>query len=196
MTKYSTSLEIHAKLTSVLVREIDESIHAHCVSTGRWSWDAENLVDVQHEKSTHAIFEPEYSDKLSGVLVHDIDSFRLFVDGVEQKNFPGQIRCDTTLTIEEIDYIDYDYCMVEVKECPVVYQFESLAGYLPSHLTFNVSRISIATALQCDFFYPYYEEECFYPLPPDFGPILRSYVIDPAGLRSVIVRRLLGLSNL
>jgi hypothetical protein len=188
MTKYTTSIEIHAKLTSVLVREIDESIHAHCVLTGMWSWDAEGLVGVRYGDSTHAICEPKCSEKLSGVLVHDIDSFRLLVDGVEQKDFPSQIRCDTTLTIDEIDYNDYDYCMVEVKECPVVYRFESLAGYFPSHLTFNVSRTTIATGLQCDFIYPYYEEECFYPLSPNFGPILRCYVVDPCGRRYKVKR--------
>jgi hypothetical protein len=186
--KYTTRLEIHAKLTQVLVREIDEAIHAYLVATGEWSWDESSLVSIQYGSSQRLISEPGYSEKLAGVLVHDLDTFRLTVGGVEQNDFPGQIRCDTKIVMDDIEYSDYDYCMVEVTECPVIYQFESLGGYKPSELTFEVNRVVVANGLQCEFFYPYYEEECFYPIPPDFGPVLRSYVVDPWGKRSIINR--------
>jgi hypothetical protein len=183
-----TCLELHGNLTLVTVREIDEWIHSYLSVEKQWSWDNRHLVDIVYGSTLRSLTEPEVSQKVAGMLVADLDKVRFYVDGNEQKEFVRQIANDTKVVIEPIDVFDYRYCMVEVSETPVVYQLSYEGRYDPEQLSVEVSRISLATGLQCDLMYPFYSEEMFYPLKVEASVPTRSYIVCDSGMRTGLTR--------
>ena len=183
-----TYLELQGSLTTVTVREIDEWIHSYLSVEKQWSWDKRHLVDIAYGSTLRSLPEPEVSHRIAGMLVQDLVKVRFSVDGSEQTDFFRQITNDTRVVIEPIDVFDYRYCMVEVSETPVIYQLSYDGRYDPEQLSVEISRIALASGVQCDFMYPFYSEEMLYPLKVEESEVLRSYVVCDSGLRTGLTR--------
>ena len=61
--------------------------------------------------------------------------------------------------------------------------------YFEDKLKFDISRVVLATGVECDIMYPFYDDEMFIPKNSVETQILRSYIVDPSGHRVALQRQ-------
>ncbi len=80
--------------------------------------------------------------------------------------------------------------MIEVSENIEKFEFVFEGTYFEDELKFEISRVVLATGVECDIMYPFYDEEMFIPQNSVETQILRSYLVDPWGKRLILQRDL------
>ena len=189
-----TTLTISANVTRVKVRQLDEFIYSHLIQraegeTVRWDWDLTMYDEIFYGKTLRTTPEPEIDQDIAGILVQDVDTLTLSVNGELRKDFVSEVKYSTELVISPQDIYDYQYAMVEVSEDVVKYEFVFGGTYFEDKLKFDISRVVIATGVECDIMYPFYDDEMFIPKNSVETQILRSYIVDPSGHRVALQRQ-------
>ena len=188
-----TNLSISAKVTRVKVRQIDKFIYAWLTRNSvekvtHWDWDISYLVDVKYPDGHHKIHQPEISNDLSGILIQDVDSMSLRVDGQIQKDFVSQIKFGTKLEISPQDIFLYQYAMIEISEDVVYFELEIDGSYWEEKMECEISRLLLAINVESNFIYPLYDGEIFIPKNAVETEIQRSYLVDDFGNRTLLTR--------
>lgn len=177
-----THLSISAKVTRVKKIEIDKFIYA-MVSRGEiphqmlesrgYSW----LVKYNNE-----FREIEDAGNLldfSGILVQDIDSMTLRVNGEVQKNFVSQIKFHTDFEIYHQNNYSSEYAMIEVSEDRINYELKINEEYNPEKIGCGISRNLIAkNVLVCWMNFTYNNESISRTRPVE-TKIIKSYCNTP-----------------
>ena len=189
-----TTLTISANVTRVKVRQLDEFIYSHLIQraegeTVRWDWDLTMYDEIFYGKTLRTTPEPEIDQDIAGILVQDVDTLTLSVNGELRKDFVSEVKYSTELVISPQDIYDYQYAMVEVSEDIVKYEFVFGETYFEDKLKFDISRVVLATGVECDIMYPFYDDEMFIPKNSVETQILRSYIVDPSGHRVALQRQ-------
>jgi hypothetical protein len=188
-----TTLTIAAKVTRVKVRQLDEFIYSHLIQraegeTVRWDWDLTMYDEIFYGKTLRTTPEPEIDQDIAGILVQDVDTLTLSVNGELRKDFVSEVKYSTELVIAPQDIYDYSYAMIEVSENIEKFEFVFDGSYFEDKLKFDISRIVLATRVECDIMYPFYDEEMFIPQSAVDTKLLRSYIVDPSGHRVALQR--------
>ncbi len=189
-----TTLTISAKVTRVKVRQLDEFIYSHLIQraegeTVRWDWDLTMYDEIFYGKTLRTTPEPEIDQDIAGILVQDVDTLTLSVNGELRKDFVSEVKYSTELVIAPQDIYDYSYAMIEVSESIEKFEFVFDGSYFEDKLKFDISRIGLATRVECDIMYPFYDEEMFIPQSAVDTKLLRSYIVDPSGHRVALQRQ-------
>ncbi len=189
-----TTLTISAKVTRVKVRQLDEFIYSHLIQraegeTVRWDWDLTMYDEIFYGKTLRTTPEPEIDQDIAGILVQDVDTLTLSVNGKLRKDFVSEVKYSTELVIAPQDIYDYSYAMIEVSESIEKFEFVFDGSYFEDKLKFDISRIGLATRVECDIMYPFYDEEMFIPQSAVDTKLLRSYIVDPSGHRVALQRQ-------
>ncbi len=189
-----TTLTISAKVTRVKVRQLDEFIYSHLIQraegeTVRWDWDLTMYDEIFYGKTLRTTPEPEIDQDIAGILVQDVDTLTLSVNGKLRKDFVSEVKYSTELVIAPQDIYDYSYAMIEVSENIEKFEFVFDGSYFEDKLKFDISRIGLATRVECDIMYPFYDEEMFIPQSAVDTKLLRSYIVDPSGHRVALQRQ-------
>ncbi len=189
-----TTLTISAKVTRVKVRQLDEFIYSHLIQraegeTVRWDWDLTMYDEIFYGKTLRTTPEPEIDQDIAGILVQDVDTLTLSVNGKLRKDFVSEVKYSTELVIAPQDVYDYSYAMIEVSENIEKFEFVFDGSYFEDKLKFDISRIGLATRVECDIMYPFYDEEMFIPQSAVDTKLLRSYIVDPSGHRVALQRQ-------
>lgn len=190
-----TTLCISANVTRVKVRQLDEFIYSHLIQrtegeTVRWNWDWTAYEEIFYGKTLRTTPEPEIDQDIAGILVQDVDTLTLSVNGELRKDFTSEVKYSTELVIAPQDIYDYQYAMIEVSENIEKFEFVFEGTYFEDKLKFDISRVVLATGVECDIMYPFYDEEMFIPQNSVETQILRSYLVDPWGKRFMLQRDL------
>jgi hypothetical protein len=190
-----TTLCISANVTRVKVRQLDEFIYSHLIQrtegkTVRWNWDWTRSEEIFYGKTLRTTPEPEIDQDIAGILVQDIDTLTLSVNGELRKDFISEVKYSTELVIAPQDIYDYQYAMIDVSENIEKFEFVFEGTYFEDKLKFDISRVVLATGVECDIMYPFYDEEMFIPQNSVETQILRSYLVDPWGKRLMLQRDL------
>jgi hypothetical protein len=188
-----TNLSISAKVTRVKVRQIDKFTYAWLTRNSvdkvtHWDWDISYLVDVKYPDGHRKIQQPEISNDLSGILIQDVDSMSLRVDGQIQKDFASQIKFATKLEISPQDIFLYQHAMIEISEDVVNFELEIDGSYWEEKIECEISRLLLAINVESDFIYPLYDGEIFIPKNAVETEIQRSYLVDDVGNRTLLTR--------
>ena len=188
-----TTLTISAKVTRVKVRQLDEFIYSHLIQraegeTVRWDWDLTMYDEIFYGKTLRTTPEPEIDQDIAGILVQDVDTLTLSVNGELRKDFVSEVKYSTELVIAPQDIYDYSYAMIEVSENIEKFELVYDGSYFEDKLKFDISRIVLATRVECDIMYPFYDEEMFIPQSAVDTKLLRSYIVDPSGHRVALQR--------
>ncbi len=189
-----TTLTISANVTRVKVRQLDEFIYSHLIQraegeTVRWDWDLTMYDEIFYGKTLRTTPEPEIDQDIAGILVQDVDTLTLSVNGELRKDFVSEVKYSTELVIAPQDIYDYSYAMIEVSENIEKFEFVFDGSYFEDKLKFDISRIGLATRVECDIMYPFYDEEMFIPQSAVDTKLLRSYIVDPSGHRVALQRQ-------
>ena len=190
-----TALCISANVTRVKVRQLDEFIHAALVRNRTesglvsWTWDSVVFHEFSYGNKPRIVSQPEIEHDIAGILVQDVDTLTLSVNGELRKDFVSEVKYSTELVISPQDIYDYQYAMVEVSEDIVKYEFVFGETYFEDKLKFDISRVVLATGVECDIMYPFYDDEMFIPKNSVETQILRSYIVDPSGHRVALQRQ-------
>ena len=191
-----TALCISANVTRVKVRQLDEFIHAALVRNRTesglvsWTWDSVVFHEFSYGNKPRIVSQPEIDQDIAGILVQDIDTLTLSVNGELRKDFISEVKYSTELVIAPHDVYDYSYAMIEVSENIEKFEFVFEGTYFEDKLKFDISRVVLATGVECDIMYPFYDEEMFIPQNSVETQILRSYLVDPWGKRLMLQRDL------
>ena len=188
-----TTLTISAKVTRVKVRQLDEFIYSHLIQraegeTVRWDWDLTMYDEIFYGKTLRTTPEPEIDQDIAGILVQDVDTLTLSVNGELRKDFVSEVKYSTELVIAPQDIYDYSYAMIEVSESIEKFELVYDGSYFEDKLKFDISRVVLATRVECDIMYPFYDEEMFIPQSAVDTKLLRSYIVDPSGHRVALQR--------
>ena len=188
-----TTLTISANVTRVKVRQLDEFIYSHLIQraegeTVRWDWDLTMYDEIFYGKTLRTTPEPEIDQDIAGILVQDVDTLTLSVNGELRKDFVSEVKYSTELVIAPQDIYDYSYAMIEVSENIEKFELVYDGSYFEDKLKFDISRIVLATRVECDIMYPFYDEEMFIPQSAVDTKLLRSYIVDPSGHRVALQR--------
>jgi hypothetical protein len=188
-----TTLTISANVTRVKVRQLDEFIYSHLIQraegeTVRWDWDLTMYDEIFYGKTLRTTPEPEIDQDIAGILVQDVDTLTLSVNGELRKDFISEVKYSTELVIAPQDIYDYSYAMIEVSESIEKFELVYDGSYFEDKLKFDISRIVLATRVECDIMYPFYDEEMFIPQSAVDTKLLRSYIVDPSGHRVALQR--------
>ena len=189
-----TTLTISANVTRVKVRQLDEFIYSHLIQraegeTVRWDWDLTMYDEIFYGKTLRTTPEPEIDQDIAGILVQDVDTLTLSVNGELRKDFVSEVKYSTELVIAPQDIYDYSYAMIEVSENIEKFELVYDGSYFEDKLKFDISRIVLATRVECDIMYPFYDEEMFIPQSAVDTKLLRSYIVDPSGHRVALQRQ-------
>jgi hypothetical protein len=189
-----TTLTISANVTRVKVRQLDEFIYSHLIQraegeTVRWDWDLTMYDEIFYGKTLRTTPEPEIDQDIAGILVQDVDTLTLSVNGELRKDFVSEVKYSTELVIAPQDVYDYSYAMIEVSENIEKFELVYDGSYFEDKLKFDISRIVLATRVECDIMYPFYDEEMFIPQSAVDTKLLRSYIVDPSGHRVALQRQ-------
>jgi hypothetical protein len=181
-------------VTRVKVRQLDEFIYSHLIQrtegeTVRWNWDWTRSEEIFYGKTLRTTPEPEIDQDIAGILVQDVDTLTLSVNGELRKDFVSEVKFSTELVIAPQDVYDYSYAMIEVSENIEKFEFVFDGSYFEDKLKFDISRIVLATRVECDIMYPFYDEEMFIPQSAVDTKLLRSYIVDPSGHRVALQRQ-------
>ena len=184
-----TNLSISAKVTRVKKIEIDKLIY-EMVSRGEipyqmlesrgYSW----LVKYNNE-----FREIEDAGNLldfSGILVQDIDSMTLRVNGEVQKNFVSQIKFHTDFEIYHQNNYSSEYAMIEVSEDRINYEIKINEEYNPEKIGCGISRNLIAENVLVCWMNLTYNNEFICQTRPVETKIIKSYVVNPKGKRILL----------
>ena len=189
-----TNLCLTANVTRVKVRQLDEFIYASLVRDENsqlihWNWDVSVFDEIRYGRTYKIIPEPEIDLDLAGILVQDVDTLTLSVNDQKRNDFVMEVKYSTELAIAPQDIYDYPYAMIEISEDIVKYEFVFEGTYFEDKLKFDISRIVLATGVECDIMYPFYDDEMLMPQSTVETDLLRSYIVDPTGKRFLLNRQ-------
>ena len=189
-----TALCISANVTRVKVRQLDEFIHAALVRNRTesglvsWTWDSVVFHEFSYGNKPRIVSQPEIEHDIAGILVQDVDTLTLSVNGELRKDFVSEVKYSTELVIAPQDIYDYSYALIEVSESIEKFELVYDGSYFEDKLKFDISRVVLATRVECDIMYPFYDEEMFIPQSAVDTKLLRSYIVDPSGHRVALQR--------
>lgn len=187
------NLSISAKVSRIKKREIDKFIYEMLTREGNmtpfgWELDTSCIVDVNYKNKIQKIEEPEIVLDFSGILVQDIDSMTLRVNGEIQKDFVKQIKFHTDLEIFHQNNYSSEYAMIEVSEDRINYALEINEEYDSKKIWCGISRNLIATDVLVCWMNLTYNNEFIYQTRPVETKVIKSYVVNPIGERVLLER--------
>ena len=189
----TANLSISAKVSRIKKREIDKFIYAMVTREGNmtpfgWEWDISCIVDVNYKNKIQKIEEPEIVLDFSGILVQDIDSMTLRVNGEIQKDFVKQIKFHTNLEIYHQNNYSSEYSMIEVSEDRINYELEINEKYDSKKIGCGISRNLIAENVLVCWMNLTYNNDYICQTRPVETKLINSYVVNPIGERVLLER--------